>query len=102
MTIDGLLDRRVAEATGAALWDGYRKESGALRWDQVKVHTALALLRLAPEKFRARLADWPMRIEMIIDRADALISSLRQAKRPRRRPDERCPGHPCIGPRPKA
>jgi tRNA A-37 threonylcarbamoyl transferase component Bud32 len=80
MTIDGLLDRSVAEATGAALWDGYRSESGALGWDQVRVHTALALLRLAPEKFRARMADWPMRTEMIIDRADALISSLRQAQ----------------------
>jgi tRNA A-37 threonylcarbamoyl transferase component Bud32 len=80
MTIDGLLDRRVAEATGAALWDGYRSESGALGWDQVRVHTALALLRLAPEKFRARMADWPMRTAMIIERADALISSLRQVQ----------------------
>jgi tRNA A-37 threonylcarbamoyl transferase component Bud32 len=80
MIIDGLLDRGVAEATGAALCDGYRSEASSLEWPRVTKHTALGLLRLAPEGFRARIADWPTRTEMIIDRADALMLSLRRAR----------------------
>jgi aminoglycoside phosphotransferase (APT) family kinase protein len=70
---DGVLGPDDAEATGAALTDGYGRAAGALP-DGVAVQHARALLMLATEGFRIRHPDWPSRTAALLERAEGLLA----------------------------
>jgi len=61
------------EGVVEALLEGYEAARGTLP-ERIRLYTAAGLLRLAPQPFRAREADWPARTEAILERAEALLA----------------------------
>lgn len=59
-----------------ALLEGYERESGQTFRERVTVYAAAGLLKLAPHQFRNRERNWPEGMEAIIDRAEAVLSSV--------------------------
>lgn len=57
----------------AALLDGYRGATARPLPDRVGLYTALSLFRRARHPFRTREADWPLRTEMLLERAEAIV-----------------------------
>lgn len=67
---------RVAEAREALL-DGYQTAARPVHPARLALHTAVGLLRLAPEPFRRFHDDWPARTEALLDRAEELAAAAR-------------------------
>ncbi len=61
------------EARSEGLLAAYCAAGGEVSEAEVRLQTALGLLRLAPRPFRERHADWPDRIEAILARAEELL-----------------------------
>lgn len=61
-----------AEDGQDALLDGYRRAGGRLSVDDLRLHTAQGVFRLAGRPFRERQPDWPERIEQILATAERL------------------------------
>jgi Ser/Thr protein kinase RdoA (MazF antagonist) len=70
--IEGRLDRDRAVAFGEALLAAYAG-GPAVHDDELGVLTAAALLRRVAEPFRRRRADWPARMEAVVQRAAELV-----------------------------
>ena len=68
----GVLPTGRAEGMRDALLDGYGKESRHAAPERIRLFTVARLLRLAPEPFRRREADWPKRTEAILERAEEI------------------------------
>jgi hypothetical protein len=71
------------EAIRSVLLAGYRSAGAPPAPGRVHLYTAVALLRLAPDPFRAREAGWPERTEALLDRAE---EELRASAAPVRAP----------------
>ena len=66
-------DRMAALAEG--LLEGYAEAASRPAPAPVRLYTALGLLRLALEPFRARESDWPEKIEALLARAAAIAEA---------------------------
>jgi Ser/Thr protein kinase RdoA (MazF antagonist) len=65
--------RRTADAV-ARLLDGYARIAPAPGFDDVALHTAAALVSIAPQPFRTRDPEWPALLEALLDRAVAWLA----------------------------
>lgn len=75
LDVDVLQDRLPAARARAALdgvCDGYRAGGGILQADRLRLHRAMALLRVTPEPFRQRQPCWPARSEQVLRHATAV------------------------------
>jgi thiamine kinase-like enzyme len=74
--IDGTVPRLACDAAVAALRHGHAGTRHLRAPDEpaLDLHTACALLRLAAEGFRRRLAHWPAREAALLARAEALLA----------------------------
>jgi Ser/Thr protein kinase RdoA (MazF antagonist) len=70
---DGGSARRVVDAV-ALLLDGYARVAPAPGFDDVALHTAAALVSIAPQPFRTRDLEWPALLEALLDRATAWLA----------------------------
>jgi aminoglycoside phosphotransferase (APT) family kinase protein len=59
-----------------ALLEGYAMTRRRPREEEVELHTAAELLRLAPRFFRYREPTWPERIEASLDRVETLVAAV--------------------------
>ncbi len=78
--------QRVADAV-TRLLDGYARVATAPGFDDVALHTAAALVSIAPQPFRTREPEWPALLEALLDRAAAWLAlagghSARAAREP--------------------
>jgi aminoglycoside phosphotransferase (APT) family kinase protein len=63
---------------GASLFDAYRSAGGCASSDDVRVHTAHSIFRLAGRPFRERHPEWPRRTEAILALAEDVAGLSRQ------------------------
>lgn len=79
--IDGVVSRDDADAALRAFREGY---ANTVRHEPatVELQTAGALLQLAAEPFRRRCADWPRRVQALLDRAAFHAGRARPAAAP--------------------
>jgi tRNA A-37 threonylcarbamoyl transferase component Bud32 len=68
----GSLDTTRAAEAREALIEGYWREARSKAPVGMRLHTAVALLRLSSYPFRARHPEWPEMVERILDRAEAM------------------------------
>ena len=71
--LSGSLPEDTAAGALEALLEGYR-EGRSYHPASVALYTAAGLLRLAPQPFRTRSADWPAQTEALLERAEALLT----------------------------
>ncbi len=64
------------EPLKAALIEGYRDAGGRVSGSRVDLYTVVGLLKLSPEPFRRRDADWPESIKAVLERARQITRSL--------------------------
>ena len=62
-----------AQALGEALLDGYARGGRPPSREELALHTAAALFRIAPHFFRDRDPAWPERTEAVLDRIESLL-----------------------------
>lgn len=79
--LDGGLAPAAVPSLRTALLAGYQEVAPWPLAGSIDVHTAAALLRLAPRPFRTRQTDWPARTTAILDRAESLLADGTRAYR---------------------
>lgn len=89
----GRMDRDALDRLSAAFIDGYAAVGVVPTRASVRLHTAAALLRLAPEQFRYRDPDWSRTTAVLLDRCAELAAgdarpTTRTPKRFRARVDD--------------
>lgn len=90
--LHGELSSQKSGPAGEALLQGYVSANRGRLPEAVELQTAARLFRLAADPFRQREPDWPRRIADILDRVQALLAAVSEARvRPTRPP--RGPGH---------
>lgn len=67
--------RERAEQAIEALVEGYHAYHRTETLMNIRLYTAVGLLRLAPEPFRYREPDWPDRVEALVADAEAIMAS---------------------------
>lgn len=64
------------DVVGAGLIDRYRAAGGEVSAREVRLQTAVGLMRLGARPFRERDPHWPDRIELILTRVEALLEAV--------------------------
>jgi len=82
--IRGSRSRDHADAVQHALIEGYTRRAHAPTPQELRVHTAASLVRLAPEPFRRRESDWADRTRAILERAAQISHGSVAVGKPRR------------------
>jgi aminoglycoside phosphotransferase (APT) family kinase protein len=73
--IRGNLSANRIEPLAQALLDGYAAATHqTVADDEIRLYTAVELLRLAPRFFRYREPDWPERIKASLDRVETILA----------------------------
>lgn len=70
----GHLSEPRAKEAASALLEGYRRERGAPREAEIRVHAAASLLGLASYPFRRRQPEWPTALERLVVRVGELAA----------------------------
>ena len=70
---DGNAAQCVADAVERLL-EGYARVAAAPGFEDVALHTAAALISIAPQPFRTREPEWPALLEALLDRAAAWLA----------------------------
>ena len=68
--LQGKLDRDAVHEIRSELLNGYCKTNKHLNVGQLELHIAAALLRLLPDPFRYRFAQWPNYVEALVNLAE--------------------------------
>ncbi len=75
--LTGRIDRAALEHLSAAFIAGYAAMGGGPSPASVRLHTAAALLRVAPEQFRYRDPDWAATMTALLERAAQLAAPVK-------------------------
>lgn len=93
MALEGRLPRAVAERTGGAIMEGYRRLARRQPSDRdVRLYRACALLRLSLHPFRRLDDEWPAAVLERIRRAGEILDAGRATRRTSRRSSSRDAG----------